>query len=794
MRHTISDLTRFAEFFKDEAQLRIAIEKLLSRIPGVKDIRVLHGKLEYGKDIIFRGPGGLSETRLYACVIKNTKISGSAAHIQGARTVLLQAEQALDTGFLNEKGLHEVPDAVYVMSPYECTQEAISSIRGKIRARSGQVIFKCGRSLLDLFEQYWPDFLIFDSTLLGSYIVSIQNGLKNDNALANLLFRHGLAAGLEDNRRNLYVRPRFGSILPTFQLKVSVPQCDRLLNGVKKPELVQLAQRFRSLAAFLKHPQCKDSQPRGDADDLVRFANDLLEEWNQTYEEYKEETSIHRYPSDQILEPDEAALKLESGPSLIDAANDLLSKPRKSVASFRRMLQRTNRFASQDSPAPLKVIGTPEYLQCCRLEEMARDLPSVLEQKEVRELNYPVDLLDRCKHPMLVTGSAGFGKTSFCRWNTLHDLKQLASRRRNFIPIYIQLHSLSQGVLGTYQDVFFPSQDLRQLFGIDKSSRRKPRYKARLYLDGLDEVPSVSRQRELVELARAAFEADSDTQVVFTGRNHVSGPWLNWLSRVRLQEFSQPQIYQLTLKWLGGKRSEAEKFLGNLTATPALQRLMGIPLLGTLILTVYSNIGTLPETRVLLYRMFVELLAGGWDAAKRISRDPKFGRVTKIAIITRLAGILHQFERREATLQDLEVAINATTPALSSKAREVLEELIQDCLLVPVGASFTFPHLSFQEYLTSQDLGDPSGNQTAEAIDRYLTGNEWWREVLSFYVSASTSPDRVQRWIIDATIRTSNNVNREIVKPRAYYLFERLLETHVAYQPAPELQHVWASI
>src|SRR5882672_6787715 len=146
-------------------------------------------------------------------------------------------------------------------------------------------------------------------------------------------------------------------------------------------------------------------------------------------------------------------------------------------------------------------------------------------------------------------------------------------------------------------------------------------------------------------------------------------------------------------------------------------------------MTVYRKGEALPATQILLYRMFVELLAGGWDTAKRITFESKFGRETKLILVTRLAGLLHQGKKRDATLDDFETVVAETLPAFVHKKSDILQELVRDCLLIPVGRDFTFPHFSFQEYLAAKDLGDPSGRRPAEVIEEYLGGDDWWREV-----------------------------------------------------------------
>jgi hypothetical protein len=58
--------------FPSEARLIEAIAGLLGRVPKVSGIRILHGGLETGKDIVFIQQGALDEHIHCACVVNLT--------------------------------------------------------------------------------------------------------------------------------------------------------------------------------------------------------------------------------------------------------------------------------------------------------------------------------------------------------------------------------------------------------------------------------------------------------------------------------------------------------------------------------------------------------------------------------------------------------------------------------------------------------------------------------------------------------------------------------------------------
>src|SRR5579864_1097650 len=101
------DVETFATAFQSEADLRGAVADLLMQLPTASEVKITHGAQEYGKDIVFRSQGGLLESVVCACVVKNSKITGSVDSNQGAMTVLHQVKQCLTHPYLNSKGEEE---------------------------------------------------------------------------------------------------------------------------------------------------------------------------------------------------------------------------------------------------------------------------------------------------------------------------------------------------------------------------------------------------------------------------------------------------------------------------------------------------------------------------------------------------------------------------------------------------------------------------------------------------------------------------------------------------------------
>jgi len=302
-------------------------------------------------------------------------------------------------------------------------------------------------------------------------------------------------------------------------------------------------------------------------------------------------------------------------------------------------------------------------------------------------------------------------------------------------------------------------------------------------------VPSQARQIEIANIA--ASGVSSKTQIVMTARDHVSGPWLSWLRRLEIQPFGEDQVRQLADKWLDGDASKVSTFYEKLRLVPSLASLMKVPLLGTLILAVYKHGHEgLPENRTRLYEMFVRLLAGGWDAAKDVNRGSKFGSQTKLAVLSHLAGSLHTAKKRDGSASEVKLALQQRVPGLQNELGQVLSELIVDGLLVPSGSTLSFPHLSFQEFLAAKDLVELKSDRANNRLDSFLKGDDWWREVLAFYVSFHDKPGQIEQWIASGVARALPKTLDEIVRSRVVDLCRVLLTSFPSFRFSPDMRQL----
>lgn len=796
------DLKRFIEGFEDEDALRRAVEALLMKMPGCTNVRATHGPQEYGKDIVFCSKGPMGEVLLVACVIKNDKITGSADSTLGARTVFHQVAQSLDTPISNEQGESQTISRAYVITPHECPPSTMESISGALKARFGQVAFICGNDLLIKFKRFWPEFLLTNVKFLGAHVKSLRDELDKDPAVARLLFKEGFSTAKSQGLGMLYVQPRLACMLRMHELRLRLPEPQDFEQPMREQEAARLARtcgNFARLVAFLKGTT--DNDPERIRNEIVGFAADVREMWESGYNVYRTRPGLSdeqrgKSKAETAATLAGASLLRERWTTLLRQADPLIAKVRKHLAvsnGFVTTVSNNLRNPDPSNPklamneAALNVIHSEEIRDFYTVSDMSRQVPSLLvAAHSVTKVQFDRNLLDRMTVPLLITGPPGYGKTSFCRQNALRDLKALETGSSKILPVYIQLHQLAGRSSTSFQDLFLPSEELRVIWKEINNTQSTSPWILRLYLDGLDEVPEQSRQIEITNIA-ASGATGIRTQIIMTARDHIKGPWLSWLRRLDIQPFNEGEIRQLVTKWLSGNPLKVGSFYQKLQQVPSLASLMKVPLLGTLILAVYKHAHEgLPESRPRLYDMFVRLLAGGWDAAKNINRGSKFNSQTKVAVLSHLAGVLHNDKKRDCSIGELKAALAERVFGLQKRTEEFLSELIADGLLVPTGSILSFPHLSFQEFLAAKDLVQLRPDRANQRLDNFLRGDDWWREVVTFYVSFHDKPSEMEEWIRSGVVRNIARAPDDLVRGRAIELCQVVLTNFSDFQFSEE--------
>ena len=182
--------------------------------------------------------------------------------------------------------------------------------------------------------------------------------------------------------------------------------------------------------------------------------------------------------------------------------------------------------------------------------------------------------------------------------------------------------------------------------------------------------------------------------------------------------------------WKDKGSKDAQVLYKRITESEHIRKLAVNPLLLQIIALVHRDRGTLPQRRVELYEECTNVMLEKWDMAKGLE-----GLITAREarqVLQPLALWLHdEDERRSAPIGKIAEKIKDPLQAIGKSGidPETLLLNIRDRSGIFMGYSeseYGFTHLSFQEYLTAEQIRN-TGN-IEMLIQKY--GEEWWKEVI----------------------------------------------------------------
>ncbi|PSN15644.1 histidine kinase [filamentous cyanobacterium CCP5] len=271
-------------------------------------------------------------------------------------------------------------------------------------------------------------------------------------------------------------------------------------------------------------------------------------------------------------------------------------------------------------------------------------------------------------------------------------------------------------------------------------------------LDGLDEVPSDNLNAVITDIENLV-DRYSDNRFIASCR--IAAYNFGGFKRfkdVAMAAFEDKQIERFIKNWFNKPRDvEAEtprrcweKLKSNEYA--AAKELAQTPLLLTLLCVVYDEFQDFPKKRHALYGEALDVLLRKWAAEKRFQDDQiyqKFGADLELELLSEIAYTSfvdnQLFFDRQTLLDQIRdfQTDNENAPDLDP-ARILREIEVQQGILVERARNtYSFSHLTFQEYLTAKYIVD---NQKVEQVIRGHIVDNRWREI--FLLIAGLVPGR----------------------------------------------------
>jgi hypothetical protein len=77
--------------------------------------------------------------------------------------------------------------------------------------------------------------------------------------------------------------------------------------------------------------------------------------------------------------------------------------------------------------------------------------------------------------------------------------------------------------------------------------------------------------------------------------------------------------------------------------------------------------------------------------------------------------------------------------------------------------------------LAAKHLLEPSGRRATFALKSFLEGDDWWREVIIFYLALATDPKEIETFIKKTTQSLLARSGNQFARSRAGHLLEILM-------------------
>jgi hypothetical protein len=681
--------------------------------------------------------------------------------------VLSQVKQAFGSPFLDANARDAFISKCFIICPHEISQLTLAIIKEELHEMGERVTIIDGPQLFTLLQEYYPDYKPAEFEFAANRLATMRESVRNDQPLERLAFG-SLQTEAARDAHLLYVKPSFEMIVRHWAVNSRLLLANlipSLPEGIRARGLERKKGTLDTTSFYTIPPDHATRLAESTQECLRRIAvftrNDLLAEAlvTRVTSAFDDLITLISLATSQSTTRDIlSSLRATYGERLLLPARAFLIVSHKDVLKLAEQTQalrnaldavvthidaELNKRISADT-----TFSSDNITKVMHLSDLFHFSPSpYVVETQVQRIPVPEKSLYNSGHALFIVGPAGYGKTSFCRWHTLEDDKLFSQRVHNCVAVYVPLHKLTAAqVLSLSSTIRRHAALTRDAFG-RKSDTRAVSY--RVYLDGLDEVDDEADRSRIVAHIKRRKQLDAPTSYILTARDYLVSAETEGIPRVYLCPLSDVQIGELARLWLKDASKTAD-FLQQLDQSAPLKDLARIPLLCTLTILIYRRTATLPENRLKLYETFIELLCSGWDLAKGLQRRSRLKAEFKILVLRKVAFLTHLARRKAFRQKELNQVVSELDLRISADGVDILlDELTADGVIHRSGEEFEFRHLSLQEYLAALEIfSDPSKQSANGCLVSFLEGDQWWRDVVEFYVLLIRNPVAAVRWIV----------------------------------------------
>ena len=365
---------------------------------------------------------------------------------------------------------------------------------------------------------------------------------------------------------------------------------------------------------------------------------------------------------------------------------------------------------------------------------------------------------------LMVLGGPGVGKSTFLRKVGLEALKR---KNGNFqhkcTPVFLELKRFTENLIDIETLITHEFKVCGYPYPEQMTKTALKSDKLLVLLDGLDEVPR-ENVNKVVDKIGDFVNQYSRNRFIASCRKAVNIRGFTQFTNVEIADFDDSQIKRYINNWFpltsNGSPQQLDDEITtadlcwealNIPYHQAIKELVRNPLLLALLCVVYEHSQDLPRNRSEFYEKAVNILLKKWPDEKRVSRDLSVSQYLNVGdeerLLSEIAAKNFEEDRLLFTEQELidqikEFGEQNSITLSNVDTRKVLEAITveQGFFVERVSGVFTFPHLTFQEYLTANYF------VSTQSIQRLVTDHlhdKRWREVFLFTAELMPEADRL---------------------------------------------------
>ena len=355
------------------------------------------------------------------------------------------------------------------------------------------------------------------------------------------------------------------------------------------------------------------------------------------------------------------------------------------------------------------------------------------------------------KQYLMLLGGPGVGKSTFLRKVGLEALKGKNGKfEHECIPVFLELKRFRENQIDIEALIAREFEICDYPYPEQMTETALKSGKLLILFDGLDEVPDSNVDNVIREIGDFVDQYRQNRFIASCRIAAYTGGFRRF-TEVEMADFDDTQIEAYIKKWFDSTQDQYQHQLDeemktadqcwktlNASEHSATKELARNPLLLTLLCMVYDNSQNFPRNRADLYEKALRIFLEEWAAEKRIGREESISQYLDVADEKRMLSEIAAknfeenrlfFTKDELITQIREFGAGNANTRETFNAPEILDKILihQGLFVERVTGSYSFSHLTFQEYLTANYIRKDT--QSIQGLVNQHLHDPQWREV-----------------------------------------------------------------